>query len=100
MYDYCHCLDCRSNPAAAAAEPLAALSKQHWQQQWVLPDPEGYVGEADVKLQLADLSSEDWKAFGEQVRSLAVQQEKKQGRFEVGIIIGILSLRCVPTKNL
>lgn len=79
----CRLLSCSSDRAAAAG-PLAALNKQQWQQQWVRPDESGTVAEAGVQLQLADLSAEDWEGFGKQVQSLAVQQEKKQGRFEVG----------------
>eukprot|EP00878_Enallax_costatus_P025310 GHUV01027077.1.p1 GENE.GHUV01027077.1~~GHUV01027077.1.p1 ORF type:complete len:260 (+),score=70.86 GHUV01027077.1:968-1747(+) len=60
----------------------AAAAGQQWLQKWVRPDDQGNVAEAGIQLQLADLSDADWTAFGQQVLSLAVQQEKRQGRFQ------------------
>eukprot|EP00879_Flechtneria_rotunda_P013849 GHRR01014465.1.p1 GENE.GHRR01014465.1~~GHRR01014465.1.p1 ORF type:complete len:236 (+),score=83.39 GHRR01014465.1:2329-3036(+) len=46
-----------------------------------MPSEDGFIQEAGARLQLTDLSGEDWDAFAQQVRSLAEQQEKHTGKF-------------------
>ncbi|KAF8071299.1 hypothetical protein HT031_001382 [Scenedesmus sp. PABB004] len=73
----------RAAAALAAGGKLAGLGRSAWQQEWVTPSEEGLVAEAGVQLGMSDLSEADWAAFAQQVRQLAEEQEKQQGKFTV-----------------